>query len=84
MCTLLFLAILHIAHLTIGLSVDYQDIQFGEVIGRGCYGSVHKGLWGGETVALKCIRIPSAIGEAEILANNQEIAALRYGSSQLR
>lgn len=40
----------------IGLSVDYQEIQFGELIGRGCYGSVHKGLWRGETVALKTYR----------------------------
>lgn len=66
----------------IGLSVDYQEIQFGELIGRGCYGSVHKGLWRGETVALKRIGIPPTIDKTQMLANNQEIAALRYVSSK--
>ncbi len=58
--------------------VDYQDIQFGELIGRGSYGAVHKGVWRGNTVALKRIPITPEVDTSQVFASNKEIAALRY------
>lgn len=63
--------------------MGYQEIQFGEVIGHGSYGTVHKGAWKGQTVALKRIKIPPGMDKTQMLANNREIAALRYASSSL-
>ncbi len=58
--------------------VNYQEIQFGELLGRGSYGTVRKGVWNGKTVALKSIALPPGVDRSQILACNQEIAALRY------
>ena len=41
------------------LLVDYNDIQFNELLGRGNFGSVYKGIWMQKTVALKKISIPA-------------------------
>ena len=59
-------------------AVDYSEIQIGDLIGRGSYGTVHKGVWNGETVALKQVSIPAGIDAKDMLANNKELAALRY------
>lgn len=58
--------------------MPYKDIHFGNLIGKGCYGSVHKGLWEGQTVALKRIKVPSGTDAETVAAHSREIAALRY------
>lgn len=65
-------------HFSAICSLPYIDIQFNEVIGRGTFGVVHKGIWKGETVALKVLPLPSGVGHAEIFERNREMAALRY------
>ena len=60
-----------------GLSVPYKDIHFNELVGCGSYGTVHKGSFNGNVVALKRIPVPSGIDVQTIIADNQEIAALR-------
>ena len=49
------------------LSTDYQEIHFGEVVGRGTFGIVYKGAWKGQTVALKRIQIPPGIDKNQVL-----------------
>ena len=60
-----------------GLSVPYKDVHFNELVGRGSYGTVHKGSFNGNVVALKRIPVPSGTDVQTIIADNQEIAALR-------
>lgn len=60
-----------------GLSVPYKDIHFNELVGRGSYGTVHKGSFNGNVVALKRIPVPSGTDVQTIIADNREIAALR-------
>eukprot|EP00727_Mastigamoeba_balamuthi_P013534 m51a1_g8803 putative protein serine threonine (1991) ;mRNA; f:264859-274335 len=33
--------------------LDMEDVEFGEVVGQGCYGKVSRGRWKGQAVALK-------------------------------
>ena len=58
--------------------MEYNKIQFGELVGRGSYGTVHKGVWKEQTVALKRLQIPPGMDKSQVVANSQEIAALRY------
>ena len=58
--------------------VDIKEVQFGDVVGHGAYGTVHKGTWQGKTVALKSISIPPGMEKTQMIASNQEIAALKY------
>ena len=60
------------------LLVDYNDIQFNELLGRGNFGSVYKGIWMQKTVALKKISIPADMNTQSYLTSNKEIAALRF------
>ena len=53
-------------------------MKFDEVIGQGSYGTVHKGIWRGETVALKRLPVPSGMSTQHVLQHNKELAALRY------
>ena len=39
--------------------VNNEDIQFGDVIGRGTFATVHKGDVNGAVVPLKCFHIPA-------------------------
>lgn len=57
--------------------VNYDDIEFGQVIGRGTFATVHKGDVNGAVVALKRIRIPAGSDVQQLLINSKEIAALR-------
>ena len=40
----------------LGSRIAFEELTFGNVIGRGSFGEVHKGVWYGTTVALKRIR----------------------------
>lgn len=57
------------------LFVDFDEVEFGDVIGRGSYAVVYKGNWRNNTVALKCINISKMLQTADQL---QEIAILRF------
>ena len=59
-------------------SIPYEEICFNEVVGRGSYGSVYKGHLKGNIVALKRIPVPHGANNTELIADNREIAALRY------
>ena len=59
------------------LSVKYTDIQFGQLIGRGSFGSVYQGRWKGKSVALKRISIPLGVDRENMIATSRELAALR-------
>lgn len=61
----------------VGFIIEYNDIRFGDKVGQGCYGTVHK-VWKGETVAPKWINVPSDMVVAQIVAHSDEIAALSY------
>ena len=56
--------------------VDVTELHFGEVIGRGGFGTVSKGTWHGEDVALKRVRLPAGF-DTDTIADMNEIAVLR-------
>ena len=58
--------------------VDIKEVHFGDVVGHGAYGTVHKGTWQGKTAVLKRISIPPGVDKTQIIASNREIAALKY------
>ena len=37
--------------------MDIKEVHFGDIVGHGAYGMVHKGTWQGKMVALKRISI---------------------------
>jgi len=79
-CCLLVLLVLAliVTCICVDLSMEYHEIQFGELVGRGSFANVHKGVWRGQTVALKRIQIPSGMDKSQVVANSREVAALRY------
>ena len=58
--------------------VEKHELKFDEVIGQGSYGTVHKGIWRGETVALKRLPVPPGMSTQHVLQHNKDLAALRY------
>ena len=44
------------------LCVDMKDFNFGAIVGRGSFATVHRGTWRGIEVALKQIRMPCGSG----------------------
>ena len=56
--------------------VPYKELEFKEIVGRGTFGEVYRGVWKGE-VALKKINI-SAGEDTCTIANSAEIKALKY------
>lgn len=62
----------------LGPLVNYEEIEFGDVIGRGSFAVVHKGKVNGAAVALKRLRIPVGDDVQQLLIESKEIAALRY------
>ena len=59
-----------------GLMVNIDKIEFGDVIGRGNFGVVHRGKWSGKDVALKTIKIPPGY-DPDTISSYREIAVLR-------
>ncbi|XP_065890569.1 uncharacterized protein [Dysidea avara] len=57
------------------LMVPYKELEFKEIVGRGTFGEVYRGVWKGE-VALKKINI-SAGEDTCTIANSAEIKALK-------
>ena len=60
------------------LNVNFEAIEFGDVIGRGTFATVHKGEVNGAVVALKCIRILAGGNLQQLVIDSNEIAALKY------
>ena len=40
--------------------MDMNDLEFGNIVGKGSFAVVYRGLWQGRDVALKQIRLPCA------------------------
>ena len=59
------------------LSMKYTDIQFGQLIGCGSFGSMYQGRWNGKSVALKWISIPPGVDRENVIATSRELAVLR-------
>ena len=57
--------------------VKFQELEIGEVIGRGSFATVNRGKWKGKDVAVKRIRIPPGY-ETEDVFNHREISILRF------
>ncbi len=57
--------------------VDYQDLEIGDVVGKGSFATVHKGKWKGQDVALKRLRLPGGF-DAGSVTGIKEIEVLRY------
>ena len=57
------------------MCIDMSELEFGEVVGRGSFATVHRGSWKGHDVALKKMRLPGGC-DASILP--KEVTILRY------
>lgn len=57
--------------------INPSTLTFEDVVGRGNFAVVYRGLWEGKQVALKKMRLPSGIS-SETLPSIQEITVLRY------
>ena len=57
--------------------VHVDEVQFKEQIGKGSFGSVHKGMYKNKEVALKKIKVPAGVCKENMVVKSREIAALR-------
>lgn len=57
--------------------MDISELTFMEEIGKGNFSTVFKGMWRGETVALKKIVLPCEEDVTTVSVTNRELAALR-------
>lgn len=62
--------------LHVASQIPIKQLHFGEVIGRGTFGKVYKGMWKGLTVALKSITLPAG-GDMSFLPTPKEVEVLR-------
>ncbi len=58
------------------LVVDYKELEIGGVVGKGSFGTVHKGKWKSRDVALKRLRLPGG-HDTGSKADVKEIEVLR-------
>ena len=58
-----------------------KDLEFGTVVGRGSFATVHRGIRRGTAVALKQIRMPSG-SSATITDLPKEISILRFARAE--
>lgn len=69
----------------IELVVHHAEIEFGQLIGCGSFGSVYQGKWKGKDVALKQIDVPLDMDKEQVIDTSHELQALRYrGTSFLQ
>ena len=61
--------------------MDPKEIVYENMIGRGSFGTVYKGMWKGKKVALKKISIPPGMDRAEMVASSRELNALKYAGT---
>ena len=78
----MFILAVHVVNVKINTaikdqSVDIKDLEFGPVVGRGSFASVHRGIWNGTEVALKRIRVPY-VSCATVNSLPKEISILRF------
>ena len=56
--------------------IEFSSLKFGDVIGRGSFGVVHKGEYHGSEVALKRIKLPPGVSPSS-LPTPKEISVLK-------
>lgn len=56
------------------ISVD--QLTFGKIIGSGSFAKVYKGIWRGNTVALKCVRLPHG-SDTSLFPTPKEVEVLK-------
>ena len=54
-----------------------DEIEIKEQVGKGCFGTVYRGKYRGEVVAVKKIKIPIGFSKETVLTNSRELAALK-------
>ena len=54
-----------------------DKIELKKQIGMACFGTVYQGMYKGEEITVKKIKIPAGISKEMVLKNSRELAALK-------